>query len=83
MPREPSKVKSSGGHRFGPDLVCNECGRGWADHQDDPSPCDAAPLALAKDEPAHGDSISDIEAEVSEPEDVRVVPPPGTTNEVP
>ena len=29
----------AGGHRFGPELQCGECGRNWDDHQRDPSPC--------------------------------------------
>ncbi len=36
---DPVIRPGAGGHRFGPDLQCNECGRNWDEHQHDPSPC--------------------------------------------
>ncbi len=27
------------GHRFGPELLCSECGLTWEQHQTDPGPC--------------------------------------------
>ena len=35
----PNIRPGAGGHRFGPNLECSECGRSWDDHQFDPSPC--------------------------------------------
>jgi hypothetical protein len=34
----------AGGHRFGPDLQCGECGRNWDEHQRDPRPCADDPV---------------------------------------
>jgi hypothetical protein len=36
----PTLRPGAGGHRFGPDLICGECGRNWDDHQHDPAPCE-------------------------------------------
>ena len=35
----PKIRPEAGGHRFGPDLQCTECGRYWEQHQQQPSPC--------------------------------------------
>lgn len=35
----PKIRPEAGGHRFGPDLQCTECGRYWEEHQRQPSPC--------------------------------------------
>lgn len=43
----PNIRPAAGGHRFGPNLECSECGRSWDDHQNDPSPCaDKPPAAV-------------------------------------
>ena len=39
----PKIRPGAGGHRFGPDLQCGECGRNWDEHQRDPQPCNEAP----------------------------------------
>ncbi len=36
---EATDRPAASGHRFGPDLVCTECGMGWDQHQRDPHPC--------------------------------------------
>ncbi len=35
----PKIRPGAGGHRFGPDLQCTECGRYWDAHQQTPRPC--------------------------------------------
>jgi len=34
-----SKRPEAAGHRFGPDLICIECGKTWEIHQVDPTVC--------------------------------------------
>jgi hypothetical protein len=36
---EPSDRPGASGHRFGPRLVCSECGVRWDVHQRNPQPC--------------------------------------------
>ncbi len=36
---EPGERPGASGHRFGPGLVCSECGLRWDVHQRDPKPC--------------------------------------------
>ena len=38
----PKIRPEAGGHRFGPDLQCTECGRYWEAHQQQPSPCSSS-----------------------------------------
>lgn len=38
----PAIRPDAGGHRFGPNLHCGECGRSWNDHQCEPAPCEHA-----------------------------------------
>ena len=38
-PTDATDLPSASGHRFGPDLVCSECGARWDEHQRDPRPC--------------------------------------------
>lgn len=43
MPKLEPKIRpGAGGHRFGPDLQCSECGRYWDAHQQNPRPCATA-----------------------------------------
>ena len=35
----PKIRPEAGGHRFGPELQCTECGRYWDSHQQNPKPC--------------------------------------------
>lgn len=39
---EPADRPGASGHRFGPGLVCSECGLRWDVHQRDPRPCVSA-----------------------------------------
>ena len=39
---EPADRPGASGHRFGPGLVCSECGLRWDVHQRDPHPCVSA-----------------------------------------
>lgn len=36
---DPVERPGAAGHRFGPRLVCSECGIRWDVHQRDPQPC--------------------------------------------
>jgi len=45
----PTVRPGAGGHRFGPDLVCSDCGRNWDDHQHAPAPCTHESRAEASD----------------------------------
>ena len=38
---DPVDRPGAAGHRFGPRLVCSECGIRWDVHQRDPQPCTA------------------------------------------
>ena len=38
-----SKRPEAAGHRFGPELVCIECGKTWESHQVDPTVCAPQP----------------------------------------
>lgn len=40
---EPADRPGASGHRFGPRLVCSECGLRWEAHQRDPRPCISVP----------------------------------------
>ncbi len=40
---EPGERPGASGHRFGPGLVCSECGLRWDVHQRDPRPCVSTP----------------------------------------
>lgn len=40
MPKVEGKNRPTAwGHRFGPELLCSECGLTWDQHQADPGPC--------------------------------------------
>ncbi len=39
----PKIRPGAGGHRFGPELQCTECGRYWDAHQQNPRPCSSPP----------------------------------------
>ncbi len=41
---DPGDRPGASGHRFGPGLVCSECGLRWDAHQRDPRPCVSAPV---------------------------------------
>lgn len=48
-PDDPKIRPGAGGHRFGPDLQCSECGQKWDAHQQHPEPCgDDEPEVVAK-----------------------------------
>ena len=70
---DPEIRPGAGGHRFGPDLQCNECGRNWDEHQHDPSPCseaaDSDPSApvVAIDAGHTGGSRDEAESAFAEP----------------
>jgi hypothetical protein len=36
----PTTRPAASGHRFGPNLHCDECGRSWDQHQHEPIPCE-------------------------------------------
>lgn len=38
-PSDPADRPGASGHRFGPGLVCSECGVRWDAHQRKPEPC--------------------------------------------
>jgi hypothetical protein len=40
---DPADRPGASGHRFGPGLVCSECGLRWDVHQRDPHPCVSVP----------------------------------------
>lgn len=40
---DPADRPGASGHRFGPRLVCSECGLRWEVHQRDPKPCVSVP----------------------------------------
>jgi len=44
-PTDPADRPAASGHRFGPRLMCSECGVRWDVHQRDPQPCRASPPA--------------------------------------
>jgi hypothetical protein len=48
---EPSDRPGAAGHRFGPRLVCSECGIRWDVHQRDQKPCLVASPAVPPDDP--------------------------------
>lgn len=43
-PTELAERPRASGHRFGPGLVCSECGTRWDAHQRKPEPCVAPDL---------------------------------------
>lgn len=59
----PKIRPEAGGHRFGPDLQCTECGRYWEEHQQQPRPCsDSASKPL---EAYAGSESFDLEPEAA------------------
>lgn len=62
----PTIRPDAGGHRFGPDLQCSECGRGWNDHQHEPAPCEHVRAAVkvldhANTAPASAEALAALE----------------------
>ncbi len=58
----------AGGHRFGPDLQCTECGRYWDAHQQNPRPCTTPPRGsaaafTATDKPKAGQELARTEGD--------------------
>ncbi len=49
-PSESRHRPPASGHRFGPDLICSECGISWEQHQSRPNPCDHVGKADSDDE---------------------------------
>ena len=52
-----SKRPEAAGHRFGPELICIECGKTWETHQADPSVCKPPPELTIQYEPQTKDGI--------------------------
>ena len=61
------KRPGADGHRFGPDLLCSECGISWELHQDEPQPCERpAPLDAGESPPRIADAVEAVEEEEAE-----------------